>query len=72
MEYAKCGKCNEGNLLPFFDETGKNIYGCTNPKCGAVFQIISHGRTYLVIGNEKLMTTQRVAVYSEKPEEKKE
>lgn len=70
MEYTKCGKCNEGTLLPFFDETGKNVYGCTNPKCGVVFYIISHGKSYLTIGNEKLLTTYKVALYSEKQEKK--
>ena len=36
VQYAKCGKCGEGELVPFFDYEGKNAYGCT--KCGAILK----------------------------------
>ena len=34
--YAKCEKCGEGVLLPFFDYEGKNAYGCTS--CGVILK----------------------------------
>lgn len=70
-EYAKCEKCGEGVLLPFFDESGKNMYGCT--KCGSVLYLLSFGKYYLTIGKEKFLVPHRVVIYSEKaPEIKKE
>jgi len=54
METATCQVCNEGKLLSFpfkeqsvGDLSAKNVYACSNPKCGHIIQVRwAEGRGY--------------------------